>query len=75
MRARVILEASTQRNYRLFIAEDYEPGKPTLFLLDCDFDMIGKQYLELPRYYRTERGARCAAARITCEKLKWRASE
>lgn len=71
MSERVILEAACERTSRLFIIEDVKAGKPTLYLLDCDFSMGSKQFIELPRCYRTERGAKSAAARLVQEKLKW----
>lgn len=68
---RVILEGKTARNETLWIAECSEPGHTTLYLLDCEFDNRGKQFLELPRFYRTERGAKNAGTRIAGEKMKW----
>lgn len=37
--------------------------------------MGGRDFDELPRYYRTERGARQAAARLTGDKLVWKAPD
>jgi hypothetical protein len=70
MSERVILEATTGRS-RLYIAECVEPGKATLYCLDCDFDTFGKQFIELPRFFRTVRGAKNSAAHLVVEKLKW----
>lgn len=43
------------------------------FTLDCGWRRNGtKQFMELPRLYRTERGARQAAALIAGERLEWR---
>ena len=67
----VTLEAKTTRNQTLWIAECVEMGRATMFLLDCDSDGFGKHFLELPRIYRTERGAKNAGTRIAMEKLKW----
>jgi hypothetical protein len=67
----VILEANVERNKRLYISECAEPGKLTLFCLDCDFDTFGKQFIELPRFYKTVRGSKSAAARLVEEKIIW----
>ena len=68
----MILEAVCERSSRLVIIKDVEIGKPDLYILDCDFSMGHKQFIELPRIYRTERGARSAAARLVSEKLEWK---
>lgn len=71
MSERVILQATTERNQRLYVAESGEPEAHILYCLDCDMDAFGKQFTELPRFYRSERGARVAAARLVDEKLVW----
>lgn len=71
MSEHVILEAPVGRQSTLYISECAEQGKSTLYCLDCGFDMNGKQFIELPRFYRTERGAKSAAARLVQEKIKW----
>ncbi|MBJ2286652.1 MULTISPECIES: hypothetical protein [Pseudomonas] len=67
----VVLETKDTRGKELWINRD-DNGDPPLFCLECNFhSMGGRDYDELPRYYRTERGARMGAARITGEKLVW----
>lgn len=67
----VVLETKDARGKDLWIAMK-EDGHPVLFCLGCNFhSQGGRDYDELPRYYRTERGARMAAARLTGEKLVW----
>lgn len=42
-------------------------------LLDCNTERIGSRiFIELPRGFRTVRGARQAAALMTGERLAWR---
>lgn len=63
----VILETKDGKGVDLWIS-DWDG----IFMLDCGFDRHGfKAFGELPRVYRTERGARQAAALLTGEKLKW----
>ena len=71
MSNRKILEAVTDRGKRLYIEEDKRDGELTLYCLDCDFDTFGKVFDELPRFYRTVRGAKTAAAHLVTDKLKW----
>jgi hypothetical protein len=71
MSEREILRAITNRNQTLYVSESGEPGSRVLYCLDCDMDSFGKQFIELPRFYGTERGARAAAARLVDEKLVW----
>lgn len=69
----VVLETKDSRGKELWISRD-EYGLPVLFCLDCNFhSMGGRDFDELPRCYRTERGARQAAARLTGDKLIWKA--
>lgn len=68
----VVLETQDARGKPLWISRDN--GTPVLFCLDCDFHSLGgRDYDELPRFYRTERGARQAAALLTGDKLVWKA--
>lgn len=47
---------------------------PDLHYLDCDRDRTGsKVYYELPRAYKTLRGAKQAASLLTGDKLTWSA--
>lgn len=49
-----------------------EPGLGGGIVLDCSRDRRGDpHYFELPRTYKTPRGARQAAALLTGEKLSW----
>lgn len=67
----VVLETKDARGKELWISCDN--GTPVLFCLDCNFhSMGGRDYGELPRFYRTERGARQAAALLTGDKLVWK---
>lgn len=50
----------------------HEPLDRHPFTLDCGWQRNGtKQFIELPRMYRTERGARQAAALLAGERLEW----
>lgn len=63
----LILESKDSKGVELWISE-----WDGVFMLDSEFNRQGfKTYDELPRAYRTERGARQAAALLTSEKLKW----
>lgn len=49
-----------------------EPGLGGGIILDCSRDHRGNpRYIELPRTYKTPRGARQAAALLTGERLAW----
>lgn len=66
-----LLEAKLKSGASLYISLDTS-GEPALFFLDCGFSRSGfKVFDELPRVYRTERGARQAGALLACEKLVW----
>jgi hypothetical protein len=66
-----ILEAKTVKGFGLWIDKDTDP-RFSIFMLDCESDRSGfKRFDGLPRIYRTERGARQAAALLTEEKLTW----
>lgn len=71
MSSQVILQAAINATQELYISEDIEEAKATLYCLDCSWDSLGKAVPELPRFYRTARGCKLAAANITGEKLKW----
>ncbi len=61
------LEAKTQKGVVLRIVP-YADGS---YRLDCDWSERGKPIIELPRFYRSERGAKQGAALITGERLTW----
>ncbi|RUT30864.1 hypothetical protein WG29040_23280 [Pseudomonas sp. PAMC 29040] len=64
----LILETKDKKGVELYISE-----WGGVFMLDSASDRTGfKCYYELPRAYKTERGARHAAALLTCEKLAWK---
>lgn len=68
-----VLETKDAKGCALWIEKDPDL-RYSIYMLDCGFDRAGfKAYGELPRIYRTERGARQAAALLTEEKLKWSA--
>lgn len=68
--AKVISEA-TETNGVKFTLEAESDG---MVRLDCSRDYKGNShYLELPRRYKTARGARQAAALLAGEKLNWHA--
>lgn len=68
-----ILETRCANGTLLWIDKDPDP-RYSIYMLDCGFSRSGfKGFNELPRIYRTERGARQAAALLTEEKLKWSA--
>ena len=70
-----VLETKDAKGLTLRIDKDPDP-RYSIYMLDCGFDRTGfKVFGELPRIYRTERGARQAAALLTGEKLKWSAPE
>ncbi|AZC56248.1 hypothetical protein [Pseudomonas chlororaphis] len=71
MSSQVIMQAVISPSQELYISEDTEKGKATLYCLDCNWDSLGKAFYELPRFYRTTRGCKLAAAKISGEKLKW----
>ncbi len=49
-----------------------EPGYGGQIVLACSRDYKGNsKYMELPRTYKTPRGARQGAALLTGEKLEW----
>lgn len=63
----VILETKDNKGVDLWIS-----NWGGVFMLDSSFNRMGfKTYDMLPRAYKTERGARQAAALVTEEKLKW----
>ncbi|MDY1103253.1 hypothetical protein [Pseudomonas aeruginosa] len=67
----VVLQTKDSRGKELWISRDQE-GSSVLFCLDCNFHSLGgRDFDELPRYYRTARGARMGAAKVTGEKLDW----
>lgn len=66
----ITLQTKTARGKALWIERDVGPGYEC-FMLDCGFSRGAKDFIELPRLYRTERGAKSAAARMVAEKLKW----
>lgn len=67
----VVLQTKDSQGKELWISRDQE-GSSVLFCLDCNFHSLGgRDFDELPRYYRTVRGARMAAAKVTGEKLDW----
>lgn len=70
MRRPVVASTTTDRGYELVI-EEYADQSTTLYCLDCGSGSYGKAFDELPRFYRTERGCKNAAARLVIEKLKW----
>ncbi|MGA3827245.1 hypothetical protein [Pseudomonas chlororaphis] len=73
MSSKIILEAVISAGYQeLYISENTEEGKATLYFLDCNWNSLGKAFDELPRVYRSPHGCKLAAARLTGEKLKWR---
>ena len=47
------------------------PDGGELWRLDCAHGYRGRQFDELPRFYRTARGAKQAAALLTGERLTW----
>lgn len=61
------LEAKTEKGIALWI----ERGTDGMHRLDCEWSERGKAMIELPRFYRTERGAKQGAALITGERLSW----
>lgn len=71
--AQTILETVAANGVSIWIDKDLDP-RYSIYMLDCGFDRAGfKAFGELPRIYRTERGARQAAALLTEEKLVWSA--
>lgn len=51
----------------------FDPSSRSPFTLDCGWTRQGsKQFIELPRMYRTARGARQAAALLAGESLDWK---
>ncbi|MCD4866974.1 hypothetical protein [Pseudomonas sp. PLB05] len=61
------LEAKTEKGIALWIKRDAQGHHR----LDCAWSGRGKHFDELPRFYRTERGAKQGAALITGERLTW----
>src|SRR5690554_2673212 len=71
---KTIYEYTSETGKRLYIVEKKSGAFP--FELTCGFNERGTyQYPELPRSYKSLRGAKQAAARITGEELKWLAIE
>jgi hypothetical protein len=63
------LEATTSKGVALWIERDSDRRG-----LDCPYSPYkagGKEFIELPRRYRTERGAKQAAALLAGERLAW----
>jgi hypothetical protein len=65
------LEAKTSKGAALWIDRDDRSDGSELWRLDCGQGYRGKQFDELPRYYRTARGAKQGAALLTGERLTW----
>ncbi|MCF3157316.1 hypothetical protein N5C70_27715 [Pseudomonas juntendi] len=65
------LEATTSKGASLWIARDDRSDGGELWRLDCAHGYRGRQFDELPRFYRTARGAKQAAALMTGERLTW----
>ena len=65
-----LLETTTADGRALFIALDDRAGR-TLYCLDGGVTREQKDFDELPRFYRTPRGAKLAAAHLVDEKLIW----
>ncbi|SIQ98993.1 hypothetical protein [Aquipseudomonas alcaligenes] len=61
------IETKTSSGYALWIECDAQG----FHRLDCEWHSRGKRFIELPRFYRTERGAKQGAALITGERLTW----
>lgn len=61
------LEAKTAKGVALWIEGD---GRGS-YRLDCGWSERGKGIVELPRSYRTERGAKQGAALLAGERLTW----
>ncbi|EMO9521300.1 hypothetical protein ACR3H8_33440 [Pseudomonas aeruginosa] len=61
------LESKTAKGVALWIDQDAQG----LHRLDCAWSGRGKHFDELPRFYRTERGAKQGAALLTGERLTW----
>lgn len=52
---------------------EQDPFRSGWVALECDYTSKGDRVFDrLPRSYRTARGARNAAARLTGERLTWR---
>jgi hypothetical protein len=65
------LEATTSKGASLWIARDDRSDGSELWRLDCAYGYRGRQFEELPRFYRTARGAKQGAALLTGERLTW----
>lgn len=66
----VIRKAKTSEDVWLEII--FDPTSQLPFMLDCSWSRTGtKRFIELPRMYRTERGARQAAALLSGQHLEW----
>jgi len=65
-----IVQATTPSGHQLYI--ERRLSIDDRYYLDCSSDYKGsKHYLELPRGYKTLRGAKQAAALLIGEKLQW----
>ena len=60
-------ESTTAKGVALWIEQDAQG----LHRLDCAWSGRGKHFDELPRFYRTARGAKQGAALLTGERLTW----
>lgn len=68
----VITTTTLANGHTMEITQD--PGGMFPFTLDCGWQGNGfKQFIELPRVYKTARGARQAAALLAGEPLAWEA--
>lgn len=66
--AKVIREATVTNGVKFTLVAESDD----MVLLDCSRTRTGSpHYLELPRRYKTARGARLASALLAGEKLKW----
>ncbi|VWC49533.1 hypothetical protein BLA13014_07603 [Burkholderia aenigmatica] len=69
----VIAVTTTEEGHPLWL--ETRQGRDTVFL-DCGTRRNGdRHYLELPRGFKTARGARQAAALMLGERLTWRAPD
>jgi hypothetical protein len=67
----VIRTATTKQDEQFDIV--LAPADRYPFTLECGWRRNGtRQFIELPRTYRTERGARQAAALLAGESLEWK---
>jgi len=69
------LEAKTSKGTTLWIERDDRSDGTELWRLDCTQSYRGRHFDELPRFYRTPRGAKQGAALLTGERLAWALQE